>query len=95
MISKNGTTRLSRPRKENVVPDKVLGETSGEQVEPNNDNLDIVHRVRFWNKPQMLELLARHLRLLDDAPIQPGALRVPLFTLPDGDLGAQRAPCGD
>ena len=51
--------------------------------------VDTVHKVKLWSKVQALGLLARHLHLLDEAPIEP-ALRVPLFALPprpDGGWG--------
>jgi hypothetical protein len=49
--------------------------------------VNAVHIVRLWSKPQMLDLLAKHLRLLDEAPIEP-TRRVPLFQLSNGS----RAP---
>jgi hypothetical protein len=42
MISQERNDPVESATERKPGPDKVLGETSGEQVEPNNDNLDKV-----------------------------------------------------
>ena len=44
---------------------------------------DTVVKLKFWNKNQAIELLCKHLQLLDPEPVDPAA-GVPCFIMPEG-----------
>jgi len=50
--------------------------------------VEYVHEIKFWNKPQALELLARHLGLLEKDQQGP-VVDVPAFTLPPETPGVR------
>jgi hypothetical protein len=47
---------------------------------------EVIYKIRFWNKPQALELLGRHQGLFREDAQQPIA-QVPAFCLPEGCNG--------
>jgi len=50
--------------------------------------VEYVHELKLWNKNQALELLAKHLGLIDGEPAQPAA-SVPAFALPPETPGVR------